>query len=140
MIILNLSQSAAKIKTTYGGPAEPLQFKNLHKEFSQFINRFKKLTNKLEKKILKNLISKHINPVISIPRQEKVPFMTDEFKSFLNPDKMFSRSMYDPRGLKNILNENGFKHQKNYSLILRIATLETLCQELRFKPDSDFLK
>jgi len=138
-IIQRLSPAAARITTTYGGPAEPTKLTNLHMEAWQFVNRAKKLTGKLDRMLLKGNISKRLNWALPDAKSEKVPFLTPEFKEFLNLENMYSNGMYNLDGLRQVLRGDDQDWKKRISLILRLATIEELCRELDFKPEADFL-
>ena len=67
------------------------------------------------------------------------PYLTEEFRSLLEPPGMLSRGIYDPAGLADLLGGPPERWYAHESLILRVATVEQLCRELELEPDSHFL-
>jgi len=65
--------------------------------------------------------------------------VTREFRDFLTPEKMRSRALYAMPGLKRVLSGLDDAWAARSGLILRIATVEQLCRELRFEPGPDHL-
>ena len=60
--------------------------------------------------------------------------LTREFRDFLTPEKMRSRGLYAMPGLRRVLSGLDDAWATRSGLILRIATVEQLCRELRFEP------
>lgn len=136
--IYTLSPSAAAVATSYGGTAEPTSFKNLHLATWRSVKRSSYLARKLDRTLLKGAFT---NRQSSSVRTElgQVPFLTREFREFLEPEKMYSRALYAPEALRGVLSGTDEDLQARSQLILRLATVEGLCRELNFEPDGNFL-
>jgi hypothetical protein len=129
-----LCPRAAAVVTRYGGTAGPVGPSNLHLHLYQPIKRLGHLAGKLEMVMLRGALTKRIRrsaPVIN------VPYLTNEFRSFLSPGMMASRAMYSPDGLCRVL--DGRAGESPARLIIRIASIEQLCRELDFSPAAGFI-
>jgi hypothetical protein len=117
------------------GTAEPIGIKNLH---SAVCHSLGIVSRSVERRLLKGYITKHL-PLKTPVTRGNVPFLTREFKQFLDPETMFSRAIYATDGLRMALSGSDVDWYARASLIVRLATIEELCRELGFKPESDFL-
>jgi hypothetical protein len=141
-IIYTLSPPAAGVVSTYddkyGGPAEPASLKNLHFVVWRCVQSGAHLANKFDRALLKGALSRRLSSSTPVP-QERVPFLTHEFREFLTPETMLSRALYSPEGLRRVLSGSDEDWQTRSSLIVKLATVEELCRELGFEPERDFL-
>lgn len=137
-MIHSFAPRAAEITTRYGGTAGPLRLSNLHLQARQLLRQSGHLASKLDRVLLKGRLSR---PVFRGHRPEppRKPFLTDEFRAFLDPRTMLSRRIYVAEGLQRVLGGSAEDWHSRSSLILRIANVEQLCRELDFQPDPDFL-
>ena len=137
LMIQELCPTAAKMDTTDGGTGSPFSVSNSHKEAVQLARRAWKLTKHLDRVLLGGTFLGKSKNSQSIPRNARVPFFTPEFQSYIAFDNMMCSAIFNPDCVKNVLHSSG--QFMNNTLILRIATIEQLCRELDFRPDSDFL-
>jgi hypothetical protein len=138
MVVYLISPSAASVATSHGNTAAPLRLNNLHLEFVWLYRRIRKIFSRIERTFFKPLAKKKRNIKKKGITKENVPFLTPEFKTFLNPEKMKSRRIYNQRSLYSLLKDSE-DWSKRASIILRIATIEQICSELDFEPASEFL-
>jgi hypothetical protein len=117
------------------GTAEPVGIRNVHWAVWRSLAP---LGRRAERKLLKGYISRRLPSKVAATRRN-VPFLTREFKEFLDPEIMFSRAIYIISELRMMLSGNDVDWQARASLIVKLATIEELCRELRFKPESAFL-
>jgi hypothetical protein len=137
-IVYTLSSRAAEVVTAYGGSAEPTSLRNVHLAMWQSMRRVSHLAKKLDRVRFGGAFTKHRSS--SAPTElGQVPFLTQEFREFLEPESMFSRALYTPEGLRRVLSGSDKDWQMQSPLILKLATIEGLCRELNFEPDGDFL-
>lgn len=138
-IIYQLSPRAAKFESYQSGSfsrrgtAEP-GIKNVGPEMWRYLSRFARITDRwlLGGRFAKRFPKKA--PEVAVP----VPFVTPEFRQFLDPQAMFSRSLYTADGLQRALSGDDAAWQARTFLIGRLATVEHLCRELDFRPEPDF--
>jgi hypothetical protein len=91
----------------------------------------------VERKLLRGCISRRLPTKVVVTRGS-IPFLTREFKEFLDPETMFSRAIYNVNGLRMVLSGNDADWRARGPLIVKLATIEQLCHELEFEPDPDF--
>lgn len=127
-----LCPRAASVVTRYGGTAGPVRISNLHRHVWQPLKRFGHLAAKVDRVVLGGRV---IGRFLRTCPQPRVPYLTDEFHSFLEPESMYTRFLYTDEGLRCV----GVEIEAYEKFLLRIATLEHLCRELDFKPDAGFL-
>lgn len=138
-IVYRLSPRAAAVELwnsashTHCGTAEP-GIRSVGREIQRYLGRF---ARSVERRFLRGCISKRLNPKPPVT-EGSVPFLTQEFRQFLNPSAMFSRAMYTPDGLHTVLSADHTRWIEKNSLVVRIATVEQLCRELDFRPEPDF--
>jgi hypothetical protein len=137
-MIYSLSPGAADVPTHYGGTGAPARLSNLHREAWQLMKQSYHLLSKLDRVLLKGVVTKLL-PSASGHSATRKPYLTEEFRSFLDPDGMRSRGLYDPAGLARVLRGSPDDLYSRESLILRIATIEQLCREVDFEPEPDYL-
>ncbi len=135
-VIQQLSPRAAAVITNYGSTAEPVRLSNLHLEARHTARRAAHLGRKLEKVLLKGRISRAAASGTRSRSEVYPPFLTDEFRQFLCPDRMRSGALYEPEVLRAMLDGNPATAAP---VLLKIATIEQLCHELNVAPDATFL-
>lgn len=128
---------AAGVATHYGGTGGPARLGTLHMEARQLARQSWHLLTKFDRVLTRGRLTRGIAPRrVARPRK---PYLTEEFRSFLNPATMLSRGMYDPQGLARLLDGPVERWYAREALILRVGTVEHLCRELGFEPGADFL-
>jgi hypothetical protein len=138
-IICQLSPRAAKVESwhsashTLRGTAEP-SIKNAGFEIKRYLGRF---ARSVDRRLLGGLVTKR-SPAKAPHTDGPVPFLTPEFRDFLDPKAMFSRGLYTTDGLQLALSTDDAEWQARNSLIVRLATVEQLCRELDFRPEPNF--
>lgn len=125
------SPRGAAVLTNYGGPAAPLRASNVHRFAWQGINN----TGHMLAKVTRVMCRKGHTQA----RVFHLPYMTEEFRAFLTPEKMLSRGLYSEEGLAAHLQGTEAQWYRKETYIVRIATLEQLCRETGFEPDRNFL-
>jgi len=138
-IVYQLSPRAAKLESYHSasfsrrGTGEP-GIKNVGPEIWRYLRRFAKIADRwlLGGRFAKRFPTKA--PEVEVP----VPYVTPEFRQFLDPQAMFSRSLYAADGLRLALSGDDAAWQARTFLIVRLATVEHLCRELDFRPEPDF--
>jgi hypothetical protein len=136
-VIYTLSPRAASELTAYGSTAEPISPKNLHLEAWQVAKRGAHLARKLDRVLLKGAFTGAGTG--NMEARGQIPFVTEDFKTILDPESMLSRALYTPEGLRATLSGGDREWQARSSLILKVATIEAVCRELDFEPDGNFL-
>lgn len=131
-VIHTLCPEAASVVTRYGGTAGPVRPSNLIRHLYQPLKRFGHLAAKLDRVFLRGVVTGRLRPRVPWP---PVPYAADEFRSFLNPDSMYTRELFCDAGFAWLRSWTGASEK----LLLRVATLEQVCRELDFKPDAGFL-
>ncbi len=134
----SMAPGAADVPTHYGGTGAPARLSNMHREVWQLLKQSYHLISKLDRVLLKGVVTRLLPGGSGHPPARK-PYLTKEFRSFLDPGKMLSRGLYSPAGLARVLQGPAEDLYSRESLILRIATLEQLCQEVDFEPEPDHL-
>ena len=138
-IVHRLSPRAAAVELwnsgsrTHCGTGEP-GIRSMARETRRYLGR---LASIVERRLLRGCISKRLNSKPPVARGP-VPFLTPEFRQFLDPRTMFSRAIYDPDALQTVLSADDTKWTEKHTLVARIATVEQLCRELDFRPEPDF--
>jgi hypothetical protein len=117
------------------GTAEPIGAGNLH---TAAWHSLRLLGKSVDRRLLGGCVAERLPPKARVARGN-VPFLTQEFRSLLNPETMFSRAIYATDGLRAVLSGSEVDWQTHNSLIVKLATIEELCRELGFKPEADFL-
>ena len=132
-----LSPSGAKAPTLYGGTGSPIRWSNSHRFLWQACRQAGHFAAKVDRIALKGtLFSRWTGSTPMLPAR---PYLTDEFRQFLNPSTMFSKDLYSSDGLAAFLQGSDDQWLAREKYILRMATLEQICRELDFRPDADFL-
>jgi hypothetical protein len=137
-VIDRLCPRSAAVVTRYGGTAGPLRPGNAHRHAYQIVKRGTHLGRKVDRvvfrgRILDRWLQRREPPPI------RVPYLTGEFRSFLDPAAMYSRDMYGAQGLAGLLSGSDNAWYERESMIAKIATVEQLCRELDFRPGPGFL-
>ena len=137
-IIFCLAPQAAKVNSfhsaslTRRGTAEPT-LKNLGQELQRYLGRF---VRSADRRLLGGRFTKPPPP--DPTSFNEVPFLTQEFRQFVDPERMYSRSLYAPDGLQMALGGDDAAWQEKVRLVLRLGTVEQLCRELDFRPEPTF--
>jgi hypothetical protein len=140
-VTYQLCPRAATVVTRYGGTAAPLSFRTFHHDVSQ---PFKRLGYLMRKLYVVARPTPGQPAIVGVPGSDlsawpPKPFLTPEFREFLNPSTMHTRDLYDESGLKALLGASDDEILANPKWVLRIATLEQVCRELNIRPDGDLL-
>lgn len=129
---------AARLPTGYGGTASPLRPGNAHRQLYQLLRDGYHLVRKLDRVRMGGVLSR-ILPAPAEPPAVHKPYLTDEFRAFLDPAKMRSRRLYRRDALSAMLGGSEEHLRVNEPTILRMATLEQVCVELDTELDAGFL-
>ena len=137
-IISWLAPQAAKVDSfhsaslTRRGTAEPT-LRSLGQELQRNLGRF---ARSADRRLLGRRFTKLPPP--DPTSFNEVPFLTQEFRRFLDPGSMYSRSLYAGDGLRLAVGGDDAAWQEKVRLMLRLGTVEQLCRELDFKPAPTF--
>ena len=118
------------------GTAGPIGISNLGRHISGGFRQGKHFIRKIDKVLFNGRLSGQSDPTQL--RSIRPPYLTKEFRGFLDPDRMYSKEIYNLDQLKLIVGGSDEELYSRETLILRIATIEQLCRELGFRPESDF--
>jgi hypothetical protein len=135
-VIQILCPRAAAVVTRYGGTAGSVKMSNLHLHASQPLKRLGHMAQKLDRVLLQGALTGRRRPPNAVLPQ---PWITEDTRSLLHADSMRSRGLYNRDGLLRLLSGNDEDWRRKEKYILRVATLEQLCRELDFEPDSGFV-
>jgi hypothetical protein len=133
-----LAPRAAAVATRYGGTAGPPRWSNAHTQVRQLFRQSVHFAAKLDRVLLKGRVTGWTSRPGEAAAPPK-PFLTREFRAFLDPRTMLSRDIYSPAGLDRVLAGPDREWHARSALILRIATIEQLCRELGCQPDPGLL-
>ena len=136
-VIAHLCPAAARLPTNYGGTAEPTGVRNLHGAAWRTAKRGGFLAAKLDRVLLNGAVARRLSSRVAAPTA-RVPFITDELRAFLRPERMWSRHLYADGPLDALVNTPEPSPSRT-AWIARIATVETLCRELDVRPEPGFL-
>ena len=126
------------LETAYGGTSAPLQLRTFPREMVHVVKSTAHLLAKVNRTAITRLFPSHSHKTRPGGRYWP-PFVTPEFRALMDPHSMYSRKIYAPEALADLLqgpDEDWYAHE---SLILKLANIEMLCRELDFEPDADFL-
>ncbi len=137
MIDRQLPQAAA-IETRYGGTAGPTRMADLHRQAWQLFKQGYHLFLKLDRVRLGGLFG-NVLPAVAAEPVVRKPYLTAEFRAFLEPEAMKSRALYRADGLKALLQGDDDAWYGHERMILRVATIEQICRELDWEPSPQFL-
>ena len=132
-----LCPRGAEVPTTYGGTGGPIRPLNLHRFLWQGCKQATHFAAKLDRVLWKGKYLSRYD--VRIPTLPTRPYLTGEFRQFLNSATMFTRDLYAPEGLQEYLNGSDSQWLAREKIILRLATLEQICREIDFRPEKDFL-
>ena len=131
-----LCPRAAAVVTQYGGTAGPVTLSNFHQHASQPFRRTGHLFRKLDRVLLGKTTGRHGKHGPPLRR----PWLTGEFRDFLALPAMRSRTLYAAEGLARLLSGTDDDWHSREKWILRVATIEQLCHELDYTPESGFFQ
>ncbi|RJO63475.1 MAG: hypothetical protein C4523_20220 [Myxococcales bacterium] len=129
-----LSPRVAAFPTGYGSTAGRPSLKTLHREIWQVADQARHLLRKLDQVALGGVVTKRY----SRPPAPQPPYLTPEFRDFVNPASLYTRDLYHADFLDRVLGDEA-AIRANERLALRMATLEQLCREIDFRPPGDLL-
>jgi len=137
-MIQRQSPSAAALPTRYGGTSGSTRLTDLPRAAWQLVKQGYHLALKLDRvrlggRLSRMLPAEHTDPVV------RKPYLTPEFRAFLDPAGLRCRALFNEQGLRSVLEGDDEAWYGRERLILRIATLEQTCQELDWAPGPDFL-
>ncbi|TMA37296.1 MAG: hypothetical protein E6J79_10865 [Deltaproteobacteria bacterium] len=137
-LIRMLAPRASDVVTIYGGPASPVRLATVPLHLRQTVRQCGHLAAKLDTVLGSGrLFGRWFVPSRAPARNHHI--LTRELRDFLTPEKMRSRGLYAMPGLRRVLAGSDDAWAARRGLILRIATIEQLCRELRFEPGPDHL-
>jgi hypothetical protein len=132
-----LSPRGARVPTLYGGTGGPMRWSNCHRFFWQGCRQAGHLAAKVDRTAMKGaLFSRWTGRIPTLPAR---PYLTEEFRQFLDPATMLTRNLYSREGLRDFLQGPDERWLAREKHVLRMATLEQICRELDFRPEADFL-
>lgn len=134
-----MSPEAAVFPTQYGPTASPTSLATLPQQMIQTGKSLGHLISKVERVKFKSILSKHFASNDQKKQPLRIPYITDEFYDFMNPKKMHLGNLIDHDVLLSLLSSKEVIYAKE-PFIWRLSTVEQLCRDLDFRPDSDFLK
>lgn len=138
-VIYDMSPEAASVVTAYGSTAEPTRLANIHKAGWQAAKNAWHLVDKIERVVLRGVISRHAAPTLP-SLKALVPFITPEFRQFMDPQTMVTRHLYSAAGLRELVAGDDDAWRSRASMVTRVATLESVSRELGSEPGPDFLR
>jgi hypothetical protein len=141
-VIACLSPRAAAVESWHSarrerrGTAQP-GLKTAVVEMQRYAKRF---VTAAERRVSQRLLGKKEpeKPPVSLVTTATLPYLTPEFRGFLDPETMYSRALYNAGGLRSVLSGDDEQWRTKTPLIVKIAQVEQLCRELDFKPEADF--
>jgi hypothetical protein len=141
-VIACLSPQAAAFESFHSarrerrGTAQP-GLKSAAAELRRYAGRF---ATALDRRVFKGLFSKREpeKPPVSLEATAPLPYLTPEFRAFLDPETMRSRGLYAVDGLKRALSGDDNEWRAKSGLIVRLAQVEQLCHELDVQPETNF--
>jgi hypothetical protein len=141
-VIACLSPQAAAFESFHSarrerrGTAQP-GLKSAAAELRRYAGRF---AAAVERRVFKGLFRKREpdKPPVSLEATAPLPYLTPEFRAFLDPETMRSRGLYAVDGLKRALSGNDNEWRAKSGLIVRLAQIEQLCHELDLQPETNF--
>ena len=141
-VIACLSPRAAAVESWHSarrerrGTAQP-GLKTVAFEMRRYAGR---LTSAVKRRVIQRAFGKKEpeKPPVSLVTTATLPYLTPEFRRFLDPGTMYSRALYTADGLARALSGDDEQWQAKTTLIVKIAQVEQLCRELDVKPEADF--
>jgi asparagine synthase (glutamine-hydrolysing) len=130
-----LHPKAAALETVYGAPAGPPEFRTLPLEVKQAFERLRHLVEKIDRVVLGARLARIAPLTRPEPKAPDPPFRTEEFRIFLDPAHMYSRGLYRPQPLAQLLADP----MTSSEALSRIATVEHMCRELGVEVGPDLL-
>jgi hypothetical protein len=141
-IIACLSPRAAAVESYHSarrqrrGTAQP-GLKTSVVEMQRYARR---LATAAKRRVMRRVLGKREpeKPSVSLVTTARLPFLTPEFRAFLNPETMRSRGLYAVDGLRCAVSGSDDEWRAKTSLIVKLAQVEQLCHELDLQPETDF--
>ena len=124
----------AAMETVYGGSGLHLHLGRCVLRLGRWWDVFG-TSDKIDRVILSGRLGRLVPLAPNERRGPEPPFRTQEFRTFLNPSVLYSRGLYDPNTLTELLSDPSATSES----LTRIATLEHVCRELHTEPSSEVL-
>lgn len=141
-VIACLSPRAAAVESWHSarrerrGTAQP-GLQSVAAEMRRYARRF---ATTVKRRVVQRVLGRQEpeKPPVSLVTTATLPYLTPEFRRFLDPGTMRSRALYTVDGLARVLSGDDDQWRAKTPLIVRLAQVEQLCRELDLKPEADF--
>ena len=134
-VIQRLSPELAALPTEYGGTAAPFRASTLHRETRHALKYSAHALSRLDRCFAGGRLTR---PLPSRPHAGPRPALPDDLLAVLDPERMFSRELFNPHGLAALL-AYGTDDPARQRHVARILNVELLFRECDFRPDAAFL-